>query len=104
MNTGPICIRIPFDYSQMKPNGDFNDPGNPDAAQTRLYCSVELGGVCLHMEAIQVEEGDECPLLAINKSLQDDIDSLLGYADFGPFRTSMINGRHYVIVLTPFCE
>lgn len=100
-------INVPFDWSKMKPNGDFN---NEDAL-TRLYASVDLGGARMHMEAIEVRlvdiAGDEFggqEWQVVNPSLEDELNSLLRYADYGPFTTHEINGRHYVIVLTPHCE
>lgn len=101
-------ITVPFDWSKMEPNGDFN---NEAEKLTRLYASVDLGGARMHMEAIEVHladiEGDEFggqEWKVVNPSLEEELNHLLAYADYGPFVTHEINGRHYVIVLTPHCE
>lgn len=97
-------INIPFDFAKMTPNGDFNGAD----ARTRLYATVDLGGEPMHMEAIQVETATEGHHegydRAVNVELQEELDHLQAYADYGPFRTTIIDGRRYVLVLTPHCE
>ena len=104
MSTASVAhmpIDLPFDFeNSLLPNGDFADD---QPAETRLWCSVNLGGMALHMEAIQVAEIDGMQR-AVNPDLEDDLDALSRIANTGPFRTTTIRGKEYVLVLTPYCE
>lgn len=95
-------MNIPFDWNVMSPTGDFNecDP------RTRLHTTINLGGVSMHLEAIEVkgvERGDCVLQVPENDGLEDEVAHLQEFAG-GTFVTHEIQGRHYIIIATPHCD
>lgn len=68
---------------------------------SKLHCVISISGTMMHLEAIQVQvSGDEQQ--AVNPDLTDDFLYLSLYGSEGPFDTTDINGKSYVLVATPF--
>jgi hypothetical protein len=68
---------------------------------SKLHCVISISGTMMHLEAIQVQvAGDEQQ--AVNPDLTDDFLYLSLYGSDGPFDTTDINGKSYVLVATPF--
>jgi hypothetical protein len=68
---------------------------------TKLHCVISVSGAMMHLEAIQVHyTGDEQQ--TVNPDLADDFTYLSLYGSDGPFDTTEINGKSYVLVATPF--
>lgn len=68
---------------------------------SKLHCVISISGTMMHLEAIQVHyAGDEQQ--AVNPDLTNDFLYLSLYGGEGPFDTTDINGKSYVLVATPF--
>ncbi len=68
---------------------------------TKLHCVISVSGTMLHLEAIEVQYvGDEQQ--AVNADLSAEFTYLSLYASDGPFDTTEIDGKQYVLVATPF--
>ncbi|HEX6640797.1 MAG TPA: hypothetical protein VF215_06770 [Thermoanaerobaculia bacterium] len=68
---------------------------------TKLHCVISISGTMMHLEAIQVHyTSDEQQ--AVNPDLTNDFLYLSLYGSEGPFDTTEINGKSYVLVATPF--
>lgn len=68
---------------------------------SKLHCVISISGTMMHLEAIQVHyAGDEQQ--AVNPDLTNDFLYLSLYGSEGPFDTTDINGKSYVLVATPF--
>lgn len=68
---------------------------------TKLHCVISVSGTMMHLEAIEVHyTGDEQQ--AVNPDLANDFTYLSLYGSDGPFDTTDINGKSYVLVATPF--
>ena len=87
---------------------DWEPTGPDEDPELRLLTSVRLQGpgyACdLHTEAWEVYDDDDGVQQAAWDALYDDFNSLhqaMG-GDGGPFSEVEINGRRYVIVLTPY--
>lgn len=88
---------------------ELNPIGEGDPL-TRLLGQLTIAGVGFHVEAIEVHtidnlapgyipSGEQC---ARDESLQDNLDGLFAHAEpDGPFDTVEIDGRDYVIAITP---
>lgn len=68
---------------------------------TKLHCVISISGTMMHLEAIQVHDvGDEQQ--PVNRDLTDEFMYLSLYGSDGPFDTTEINGKSYILVATPF--
>ena len=72
---------------------------------SRLGCTVQIGGVLFHAEAFEAKDNSGFQTLT-NEDLSDTLDALFTIAGDSTdgFQTTEINGRNYIIVLTPFCR
>lgn len=68
---------------------------------TKLHCVISISGTMLHLEAIEVHtvNGEQ---QAVNPELADDFTYVCLFGSEGPFDTTEINGKRYVLVATPF--
>lgn len=83
---------------------DSSDEERPDQAGTRLLSTVVIGGAWFHVTAylaVDVEgEGQTYP-----GSWGADADAIAALdPDCGRWSTVTINGREYVLLITPHCE
>lgn len=85
-----------------KLTGDIVWTASPDDHH-HLLAHVRLLNTDFHLDAIRVKESDdeqqsaneECPML-------DDLGAFA--AGDGPFETTEIDGKFYVLYMTPFCQ
>jgi len=68
---------------------------------SKLHCVISINGTMMHLEALQVHDVDGLQE-AVNPELAADFTSLRLYGAEGPFETTRINGKPYVLVATPF--
>lgn len=100
----PFVLEIP--ESCWLPTGDFNDC----EATTRLSCKIQIAGVPLHVEAIQVYEpyydDQSTNLKPVNSDFESDIDQLYAMACWSGDTPMLatIQGREYVILTYPFAH
>ena len=94
-------------FSQNAPAIDadeltWSETGDGNDASARLTAHIRICGVDMHLEAWAVEE-DDCGIqCAISATLRcDDLGTLQGIMDC-EFSVTMINGRNYVLIATPF--
>jgi hypothetical protein len=93
--------------SAWREHGDWPDPGDPATAHfqpsDRLSAIVTINGTAFFAEAYALVHDERAPLQA---AVQDDDDLDLhhraAHGD-GPFQSTTIRGREYVVVLTPSC-
>jgi hypothetical protein len=93
-------LMIEGDTIDWRPVGEGMDADNP---RCRLKANLEIGQVSMHLEALQVDE-DRSRILGINPEIDHMICGI--YATTGadkPFETIVIEGKHYVLLATPYC-
>lgn len=99
----PFICDIPEDAWQ--PTGDFStdDAGNVSDPLSRLSVKIQLAGIKMHVEAIQIKDGQE-QVEAANPQLDQDIASLYQMAGWeGECPDTLeIHGRRYIITAWPF--
>jgi hypothetical protein len=80
-------------------SGDDEDP------RGRLLCMVWVNSVPCHLEAWAVHY-DETPMEVQQADIRpDDLDDLFrAVGGDGPFQTLQIQGRDYILVMTPHCS
>jgi hypothetical protein len=101
---------------------EFEAIGEEDDPTARLLATVEIAGVSHHMEAIAVcdmneagqkvdydsEDYDPSPSSeqrAEDPAWQEMLDDYYqACGGEGAFHTTEINGREYVLCITPFCQ
>lgn len=89
-------LRIPDHL--WKPNDALSDP------QNILHVTVVVCGLSMHFEAWEVTHGDHYQMTAASPykgELERIHEAVHGS---GPFQTTTINGRSYVIIATPHCQ
>ena len=88
----PISITIPPTVWQLAEGDD-----------SRLICVISINGTSMHLEAIRVRSrGRPRVQQAVNARHQADFDLLCQFGSEGQFETTEINGKHYVLIATPF--
>lgn len=82
----------------------------PDAAwrevdeddRSLLVASITISGTFFHLDAFEVEEGDDQEL--VNDEREERFSSwLMAASPDGQFETVTIKGRHYVVFASPYC-
>lgn len=76
--------------------------GSDDSPYSRLLArnDVTIGGVSFHMEAIEVTPGSD--QMAADASFDENYRNLVELSGEEEFQTINIEGRPYVIAITPF--
>ena len=70
---------------------------------SRLICVISINGTSMHLEAIRVRSrGRPRIQQAVNARHHADFDLLCQFGSEGPFETTEISGKHYVLIATPF--
>lgn len=74
--------------------------------RTRLLATLQLNGICHHLEAIEVEWDENTSTQSAACLLCDEI--LTTYREAtgadGPFCTVGVDGRTYALFVTPYCS
>lgn len=84
-------------------NVDFieaGDPEEPGGAKAQLYGTVQIGQVPFHVMALQVTSGDDEPQVALQRD-EDLASAMEALGDQGPYETVEIDGRCYVLLISP---
>lgn len=87
------------------PVEDWEPCGAEDEAPfTRLLAHVRVCGLDCHLEAYQVFMDSDGVQRAVDENFTDAVDEfgVAASAD-GPWQTTTIMGRTYVLVMTPHC-
>ena len=91
----PSTPRVEISNQMWTENGPDEDPA------ARLLARIAILGTDMHLEAIAVRIVDH-----IQRALDSD-ESFANLASFaepdGPFQTTSIRGRDYVLVAYPYC-
>lgn len=91
------------DLSQMHWDDASIDEERP---RSRLLATLQLNGICHHLEAIEVTYDERTLTQSAACPLCDDI--LTQYREAtgadGPFSTVVIEGRTYALFMTPYCS
>jgi len=83
---------------------EFEHVGPDDDPTASLLATLMFGGVHHHVEAYAVTAHDDGVQRAAHSLFDDNIDQVYdAIGGDGPWRTVDINGREYVIIVTPFC-
>ena len=84
-------------------NVDFieaGDPEEPGGAKAQLYGTIQIGQVPFHVMALQVTSGDDEPQVALQRD-EDLASAMEALGDQGPYETVEIDGRCYVLLISP---
>ena len=90
-------------------HGERPDPGDPTTAHfqpsDRLSAMVTINGTAFVAEAYALVQDEQQAAMQPQTAVQDDALGLHHQATHGdgPFRSTTIGGREYVVVLTPSC-
>jgi hypothetical protein len=86
-----------------------NDPNLPpiistvawtDAGEGTMVAHINVLGVDMHLEAIEVDEVG----VPVNREHADRLTTLQAHED-GSFRTiELVEGRRFILLAVPFCE
>lgn len=83
------------------PDDAWEDSSGDAPPGSRLLAQMHINGLAFHVEAIEVKEGErgQC---AADSSFDHELAGVwaIGGPDYVP-GTNMINGREYVVVVTP---
>jgi len=88
-------IRLDIPHEAWAPTGSDDD------TTSRLLTAININGTWHHMEAYAVDDDDGG---AVDPTFTSNVDGIyaVGEPD-GCFETTTINGREYVLVVTPYC-
>lgn len=104
----PIICEVPEDA--WEPVGDFDEDenGQPIDARTKLKFCMQLSGIMMHVEAIEVYEVEDGPeagfLKATNPHLEVDVERIWKIAGWEGDRPDLleIGGRQYLLTMFQF--
>ena len=105
--TARAALKTPFDVALLKSEWiGFQWCGDIDETtpiESRFLAAIEVGGVPLHMEGVQVTLNDRGEQVAAHRSWEEWLCDLytLGHPD-GPYAALEIEGREYVVAAYPF--
>lgn len=86
------------------PDKAWENIGNDDAPEARLLAHIEINGMSLHLEAIEVEIDDDDYQVAVDPAWEDTFQAhYSAFGGDGAFTTTTINGRTYALFASPFC-
>jgi hypothetical protein len=84
---------------------EWKDISDNGPARSRLLGTIEILGVLMHLEAIQVKDGEEHAQVTVAEDCEEMLDSLFNV--FAPndsaFNTLIIEGKEYVLFASPYC-
>lgn len=100
MGVGLNGPRLSLDQFEWEPTGSDDNP------RSRLLATLYIEGWAFHVEAYEVKEKEGSYFHVTSDTMfEDDLDHYYAAANAdGPFQTIRIEGREYVIVMTPFCS
>jgi hypothetical protein len=96
-NTKEVYVQHDIIHILIPPGMWRDDRGD----ETKLHCVISISGTMMHLEAIEVREvaGVQAP---VNPEFESDFICIGLFGNEGQFDTTEINGKHYVLVATPF--
>ena len=96
-----IKIRIKVPDAAWEPTGLARD----ETARLMAIRDLSICNLYCHLEAIAVKENDQGIQEAADPEFQSNLDGMYLVCDeCGAFNTVEINGRDYVLVVTPSCR
>lgn len=82
----------------------FEASGPDDDKTSRLLATLYIGSLPCHLEAIAVKENKKYGQVAANGAFENNLNGMFQAAEpDGAFDTIEMNGRDYVLLLTPHC-
>ncbi len=92
---------LTFQASIIIPHKAWDLTGDEDDPSSRLYASIEINGLAMHVEAHAVKNDKDGNQVAANPYFQREVENYQNAQDTG-FTTIRMRGRNYIIVCTPF--